>query len=168
MPSLLTPDFGLLFWMCISFIIVFVILKKSGFPIITQKVEERKAFIDQSLQNARIANLKLTNIKSEGETIIKEARVQQSEIIKEANSIRDHIVKEAQQKALEESRKILTDAQEQIKREKELALQDIRSQVLSLSVEIAEKILKKNLCEESKQKDFLKGLLDDYSTKFIN
>lgn len=168
MPSLLTPDFGLLFWTCISFIIVFAILTKYGFPIITKMVEQRKTFIDQSLQNARIANQKLATIKSEGETIIKEAQAQQSEIIKEAISVRDRIVKEAQQKALEESHKILADAQEQIKREKDLAIQDIRSQVLSLSIEIAEKILKKDLGEESKQTDFLKNLLDDYSTKFIN
>ena len=74
MPALLTPDSGLLFWMVVAFAVMFVVLAKFGFPVITKMVEDRKKYIDESLQNAREANEKLSNIKSEGESILRNAR----------------------------------------------------------------------------------------------
>ena len=121
MPSLLTPDPGLLFWMLLAFVIVFIILAKFGFPVITKMVEDRKNYIDESLKKAREANEKLANIQSESELIMRQAREKQAEILKEAMATRDNIIKEARDKADIESKKIIESAKEQIKVEKDLA-----------------------------------------------
>ena len=92
MPSILTPDFGLLFWMLLSFLVVFFLLAKYGFPAIVKAVEERKNFIDESLKNAREANEKLAGIQAESETLLREAREKQAQIIKEAMATRDSII----------------------------------------------------------------------------
>lgn len=89
MPSILTPDFGLLFWMLLAFGVVFFLLAKYGFPAITKAVEERKNYIDESLKNARETNERLANVKIESENILKEAHEQQARIIKEAMATRD-------------------------------------------------------------------------------
>ena len=130
MPSLLTPDPGLLFWMLLAFVIVFIILAKFGFPVITKMVEDRKNYIDESLKKAREANEKLANIQSESELIMRQAREKQAEILKEAMATRDNIIKEARDKADIESKKIIESAKEQIKVEKDLAIRDIRSQII--------------------------------------
>ena len=97
--SLITPDFGLLFWMCVVFFIVLFILWKWGFPVIVQMVNSRKDFIDESLRKAHEANERLANIQKEGESILQEAREKQTLILKEAAQTRDDIVEKAQAKA---------------------------------------------------------------------
>ncbi|MBQ0158693.1 MAG: ATP synthase F0 subunit B, partial [Bacteroidales bacterium] len=93
LPSILTPDFGLLFWMLLAFVVVFFVLAKFGFPAITKMVEERKQYIDDSLRSAREANEKLAGIQAESEKLLREAREKQADIIKEAMATRDAIVK---------------------------------------------------------------------------
>ena len=78
LPSILTPDFGLLFWMLVAFVALFLLLAKFGFPAITNAVEARKNFIDESLQNARAANEKLAGIQAESEKVLREAREKQA------------------------------------------------------------------------------------------
>lgn len=165
LPSILTPDFGLLFWMLIAFVALFIILGKFGLPAILGMVEERKQFIDESLQNARAANEKLATIQAEGEQILQSARSQQAEILKEAMATRDAIIKEAKEKATIEGSKLLEEAKDQILVEKANALQDIRSQVADLSIQIAEKILRQQLKEASHHDAFINGILDDISNK---
>ena len=93
--SLLTPDSGLLFWMIVSFGIVFVILSKYGFPVIIKAVEQRKAYIDNSLETARQANEQLANIQAEGARILAEAKEKQNAILKEAFAEKEQIIDEA-------------------------------------------------------------------------
>ena len=112
--DLLIPDSGLLFWMTLVFIIVFIILWKAGFPAIIKMVTDRKAFIDESLKKAHEANEKLANIQKEGESILQEAREKQAAILKEAADTRDAIVEKAQDKAREEGARLLSDAKAQI------------------------------------------------------
>lgn len=100
--SLITPDFGLLFWMAIVFIVVLGILWKWGFPAIIKMVNDRKAFIDDSLRKAHEANERLVNIQKEGEVILQEAREKQAQILKEAADSRIAIVEQAQAKARDE------------------------------------------------------------------
>ena len=97
--SLLTPDSGLLFWMIVSFGIVFVILSKYGFPVIIKAVEQRKAYIDNSLETARQANEQLANIQAEGARILAEAKEKQNAILKEAFAEKEQIIDEAHRKA---------------------------------------------------------------------
>lgn len=161
MPSLLTPDPGLLFWMLLAFVIVFIILTKFGFPVITKMVEDRKNYIDESLKKAREANEKLANIQSESELIMRQAREKQAEILKEAMATRDNIIKEARDKADIESKKIIESAKEQIKVEKDLAIRDIRSQIINLSTQVSEKVLRRELDDNNKQLSYIDSLLDE-------
>lgn len=161
LPSILTPDFGLLFWMLIAFAVVFFILSKFGFPAIIGMVEDRKKFIDESLQNARIANEKLASIQAESEIMLRAAREKQAEILKEAMATRDAIVKEAKSQAEAEGSKILEEAKSQIQVEKANALRDIRSQVADLSIQIAEKVVRHQLKNEPDQEAFIEVLLND-------
>ena len=161
LPSILSPDLGLLFWMLLAFVIVFLVLKKYGFPVIIKMVEDRKNFIDESLRNAREANEKLANIQSESEALLKQAREQQAQILKEAMATRDNIIKEAREKAQPEGLKILDEAKAQISSEKENALRDIRSTVADLSVQIAEKVMRRQLDQDAEQEKFIERMLDE-------
>ena len=108
--SLLLPDSGLLFWMTIVFLVVFFILWRWGFPSIIKMVNERKNYIDESLAKAEEANLRLANIQKQGEELLMEAREKQAQILREASQTRDTIVEQAQEKAHEESARILSEA----------------------------------------------------------
>lgn len=165
MPSFFTPDFGLLFWMFITFLVVLVVVGKFGFPAIVKMVEERKAYIDESLNKAREANEKLANIQAESEQILKKAREQQAQILKEAMATRNNIVKDAQIKAQVEGQRILDEAKDLIRVEKENALKDIREQVADLSIQIAEKMLRKELKKSSEQTEMIDRLLNEIVTK---
>mgnify|MGYP004511991789 FL=1 len=163
--DLLIPDSGLLFWMTVVVLIVFVILRKAGFPVITKMIEDRKAFIDESLKKAHEANEKLANIQKEGESILQEAREKQAAILREAADTRDAIVEKAQDKAREEGARLLSDAKAQIESEKQNAIREIRGQVAELSVQIAEKVLKAKLSDDKAQMDMINRLLDEVSSE---
>ncbi len=163
--DLLIPSTGLLFWMSLTFLVVLAILWKFGFPVITNMVAERKAFIDDSLQKAHEATERLANIQKEGESILQEAREKQAQILKEAAETRDAIVEKAQEKARQEGVRLLDDAKAEIEQEKKAAVADIRKQVATLSVEIAQKILKQKLQGDKAQMDLIDRMLDDASLK---
>lgn len=162
--DLLIPDGGLLFWMTLVFVIVFLILWKFGFPAIVKMIDERKAFIDESLCKAKEANDKLQNIQKEGEAMLQEARDKQAAIMREAASTRDAIVEKAQTKANDEGARILAEAKAEIDSQKQAAIRDIRTQVAELSVQIAEKILREKLAASDKQNALIDKLLDEVSS----
>ena len=161
MPSILTPDLGLLFWMLLAFLVVFFVLAKYGFPAIVNMVDERKKYIDVSLRKAHEASERLENIKQEGEAILQEAREKQAQILKEAAETRDAIVEKAQDKAREEGNRLINEAKAEIEQQKQAAIADIRNQVATLSVEIAEKVLKEHLKDNKAQMDLIDRMLDD-------
>ena len=161
MPAILTPDIGLLFWMLLAFLVVFFLLAKFGFPAIVNMVEERKNFIDESLRSARQANERLAGIEAESKKILQEAHEQQAAILKEAMVTRDAIIKDAQKKAEAEGSRLLEEARTQIQAEKENAVRDIRSHVAELSIQIAEKLVRKQLDSELKQEAFINDVLDE-------
>lgn len=162
--SLLLPDGGLLFWMTIVFLVVFFILWRWGFPSIIKMVNERKNYIDESLAKAEEANLRLANIQKQGEELLMEAREKQAQILREASQTRDSIVEQAQEKAHEESARILSEAKAEIESQKQVAIRDIRSQVAELSVQIAEKILRKQLTTSAEQAQLIDNLLDEIAS----
>lgn len=163
--SLLSPSMGLLFWMTVSFLIVFVILGIFAFPAITKMVRERKEYIDESLQKAYEASSRLENIKQEGEAILQEARSKQADILKEAAATRDAIVEKAQEKARQESARLISEARSEIENEKQAAISDIRKQVAVLSVEIAEKVLRGKLSDDKAQMNLIDRILDEVAPK---
>lgn len=158
---LLTPDSGLIFWMLIAFGVVFFVLAKWGWPIITQMVDNRKLYIDESLDKARQANEKLEKLQEETALMLKQAQEQQSKILAEAMEMRNQIVEKAKTEATTESQKLLAEAKQQIENEKESAIRDIRRQVGLLSVEIAEKVLRQNLKSDKDQMAMVDRMLDE-------
>lgn len=161
--SLLTPDSGLLFWMILSFGIVLIILSKYGFPVIVKAIEDRKAFIEESLNAARQANEQLANIKEEGEKIISEAKEKQNAILKEALKEKEHIIEEAHQKAAIETRRQMEKATRQIREEKEKAIREVRREITDLSIAVAEKVMKEKIGRDNSQDEIINKLLDEMS-----
>jgi len=159
--SLLVPDTGLLFWMFLVFGIVVFVLAKYGFPVILKMVDERKAYIDESLLMAEKARTELEKVKEEGEKIIENARKEHTSILSEANELKTAIIKEAQAKALSEADKLIVEARNQIVSEKEEAIKDIRRQVAVLSVDIAEKVLRQKLADGAEQNDMIERLMNE-------
>lgn len=161
--SLITPDFGLFFWMAIVFIIVLAILWKWGFPSIVNMVNSRKEFIDDSLRKAHEANERLANIQKEGEAMLQNAREKQAQILKDAAETRDEIVLKAQEKATNEGSRLLNEAKAEIEVEKQNAIRDIRTQVAEISVQVAEKIVREKLSSDESQMELINKLLNDIS-----
>lgn len=161
--SLLVPESGLLFWMCISFGIVFFIVARYGFPVILKSVDERRAFIQKSLDDANTAKAMLDNIKSESEAIIASAREEQMNIIREANKLKNSIIKTANDEAREITRKQIDSVRVEIQNEKDSAIRDIRSQIALLAVDIAEKLVRTELKESPAQMQLINKLLNESS-----
>lgn len=159
--SLLTPDFGLLFWMIVSFLIVLGLLWKFGFPIITKSVNERKAYIQDSLDAAQKANEQLKTVKQQSEAILADAKIEQVKILKAAADTRDRIIEEARVQAQLAGQKELEAIRLQIQAEKEQAIKDIHVQVAELSVEVAQKILRESLKNPKEQMSMIDRLVDE-------
>ena len=161
--SLLTPDSGLLFWMIVSFGIVFVLLSKYGFPVIVKAIEERKAYIDNSLETARKANEQLANIQADGEKILAEAKERQNAIMREAFDEKERILEEARQKAASEAHSQIEEATRRIREEKEKAIREVRAEITDLSIAIAEKVMKEKISRDDQQREIIDRLLDEVS-----
>ena len=162
--SLVLPDSGLIFWMLLSFGILFAVLAKYGFHVIIKMVEGRKTYIDQSLEVAREANAQLAHLKEEGEALVAAANKEQGRILREAMEARDKIVHEARKQAEIAAQKELDAVKQQIQIEKDEAIRDIRRQVAVLSVDIAEKVLRKNLQDKESQMGMIDRMLDEVLT----
>ena len=158
---LLQPELGLLFWMLVSFGIVFFVLAKFGFPIIVKMVEERKAFIDKSLEAAKAANERLAGIQEESERILKQTRDEEIRILKEAQETRGKIIGEAKVQAAVEAGKLIAEAKTAIQKEKDLAIRDIQNQVADLSLNIAEKVLRKKMDNTPAQRELVQTLIEE-------
>lgn len=163
--SLLIPESGLFIWMLIAFGVVFFVLAKFGWPIITKMIDERAQYIDDSIAKAKDANEKLANIQAETAAMLKQAQEQQSKILAEAVEMRNQIVEKAKAEATEAGQKILAEAKQQIEVEKEDAIRDIRRQVGLLSVEISEKVLRQSLKTDKDQMAMIDRMLDELETK---
>ncbi len=161
--SLITPDFGLLFWMVVIFGLVFFILAKFGFPIITNAVQKRSDHIADSLKAADEAQARLAGMAEEHARMIEETRLEQSRILKEASQARESIIAQAKEEAAAEAAKLLEHAKVEIAAEHESAIRDIRRQVAMISVEVAEKIVRKELDAGSEQQDLLDRLVEEAS-----
>ncbi|MBQ8021720.1 MAG: F0F1 ATP synthase subunit B [Bacteroidales bacterium] len=159
--NLVTPDSGLLFWMVIIFGIVFFILWKFGFPIITDMVEKRSAHIDESLKLAQEAEKRMQDLAREQAELIEKTRLEQNRILKDATQSRAAIIAKAEEEAAQRADKLLEKARTEIAAEKESALRDIRLEVARLSVGIAEKVIRKDLSTDEAQMQYLDRLVDE-------
>lgn len=159
--ELVQPGIGLIFWMTLSFGIVLWILRKYAWKPIMNSLREREESIDQALHAADKAREEMETLKVNNEQLLKEAKEERDAILREARKVRESIIEGAQEKANEEADRIITSAKESINYEKMAAITDLKNQLATLSIDIAEKILREKLDDRSKQEDFVKKLLDD-------
>lgn len=150
-----------MFWMVLIFGILFFVLAKFGFPIITGMVDKRNERINESIGKAKEAEMKLALLADEQKQMIEEARKEHARILNEAADTRDRIVNEAREKAREETSAMIAKAREEIATEKESAMRSVRREVASLSVEIAEKLVRHDLEDSQKQEELIAALLDE-------
>ena len=159
--SLLLPDAGLLFWMLLAFGVVFLVLYKYGFPIITSMIDARKQYIDDALKGAKEANEKIANIEQQCNGLLEEARQKQVEILREATVAREQIIKEAREKADAETEKIIAEAKREIQQQREEALNAVREEAVKVALAVAEKILRRELSGEERQQEYIEKLVDE-------
>ncbi|MFW9596977.1 MAG: F0F1 ATP synthase subunit B [Paludibacter sp.] len=159
--SLLVPDTGLLIWMLLVFGVVVFVLAKYGFPVIIKMVEDRKAFIEESLLMAEQARKELQQVKAEGEEVLALARKEQQSILNDAARLREKMIADARSSALVEADKVIKEARVQIEHEKQEAIKEIRLQVATLSVNVAEKIMRSKLEVKGEQEKMIERLLDE-------
>jgi len=159
--QLVTPGIGLIFWMTLSFGIVFFLLRKFAWKPILSMIDERSANIEKALKAAEMAKEDLKLFQTQNEKLQAEARAERDAMLREAREMRERMVQEARDKANAEAGKVLAAAQQEILSQKNAALNEIKTQVAMISVEIAEKILKSELSSDDKQKTYMKSLMDE-------
>ena len=159
--SLITPDFGLLFWMTVIFAIVFFILAKFGFPLITGMVKKRSDRIDQALRDAEQAEKQLKRMAEEQRQLIEEARREQARILNEAAANGDKIVQEAREQAKAQTTAMIEQAREEIRIEQDTARRELSNEIASLSVEVAEKLVRSHLSTKERQNALIDKLIEE-------
>ncbi len=159
--GLLLPEPGLLIWMTLAFVIVFILLAKFGFPVMLKALNERKEYIDSSLDAASKAETRVKNLQTEMDSIRADAERQKSEILRSAAETREKLLAEARRKAEEEGERIIAAAKTNAEIEREAILRDARHQVALLSIAISEKLLRGKLEDEQSQTSLAEKLLDE-------
>jgi F-type H+-transporting ATPase subunit b len=159
--GLISPEIGTIFWMVLGFSIVFFILRKFGWVVILKSLKEREDSIDRALQSAEKAREEMVALRADHDSLMKEARAERETILAEAKTIRVELIEKAKGEAATEADRVLENARNEIENEKRAALSEIRRQVAELSVDIAEKILRKELDKDEKQKALINELLEE-------
>lgn len=159
--ELVQPAIGLVFWMLLGFSIIFLILWKFAFPAILKGLKEREQGIQEALDAAKKAREEMAGLKAENERVLLEARNERDRILKEARETKDQIVNEARGKAQAEADRMISIAREAIRNEKMAAITELKNQVATLSIEIAEKVIRQQLSSDEKQKALVQELLKD-------
>lgn len=159
--GLLTPDFGLFFWTLLAFLFVLFILGKFAWKPILKMLDERESTIADSIATAEKARNEMAALKSENETLLQQAREERTKMLKEAKDASDKMVADAQSKAKSEYERIVADAQLAIAQQKNAALSEVKNKVGTLVIEVAEKVLRKQLADKTEQENFIAGLVSD-------
>jgi F-type H+-transporting ATPase subunit b len=159
--ELVKPSIGLIFWMVVSFSIILFILAKFAWKPILGMIKDREESIENALASAEKAKEEMKALQSSNERILAEARNERDAMLKEAREIREKMIADAKGIASKEGERLLASARENIQNEKNAAISELKNQVATLSIEIAEKILKSELSSDEKQKTLVNTLLKD-------
>ncbi len=159
--SVIKPDPGLIFWTSIIFILVWFTLGRMAFGPIQNALKRREQDIQNSLDEARKARLEMASLKAENEELLKKAQEERAAILREAKEAKNSIIEEARKQAKEEYRRIVTDAREDIENQRMAMIIDLKNQLGMISIDIAEKILHKQLKGDKEQEQFVKSLVDE-------
>ena len=158
--DLVTPDIGLIFWTTVSFIILYFILAKYAWKPILGAVNDREKSIKDALSAAEKAKEEMASLKSDNEKILNEAKLQREALLKEAREIKSKIISDAQNEATEKANKLIEAAKTAIDNEKSSAMKELKNTVVDLSLNIAEKLLSKELDNKDKQVKNIKDIID--------
>jgi len=158
---------GLFFWQTIIFVILIFLLKKFAWSPILKAVNDREQGIKDALDSAEAAKKEMQSLQADNEKIMKEARAERDSLLKEARDLKNSMISQAKDEAKSEAQKIIESANEAILNEKNAAVSDIKKQVASLSIEIAEKLLKEKLSDDNKQMKIVEDLIKDVKLKWI-
>ncbi len=158
--NFIAPE-SLVFWTTIIFVVFFFILKKVAWKPILTAVKDREDSINNALASAEEARKEMANLKADNERILNEARAERDTMLKDAREIKDNMISEAKEEAQVEATKILEQAQAAIKKKKNAAVAELKGQVATISLQIAEKIIKSELSSDAKQLDLVKSLVKD-------
>ncbi|MBK6991564.1 MAG: F0F1 ATP synthase subunit B [Chitinophagaceae bacterium] len=158
--KLLTPEFGLLIWTLVAFLVVFFILKKMAWPAIIKGLRDRENTITESLATAQKVKEEMAQMKSENEALLASAREERATMLKEARETKEKMISEAKELAKTEANKIILEAQAAIETQKMSAMIDVKNQVGKLVIEVSEKVLRKELGSKEAQEAHIKGLVD--------
>jgi F-type H+-transporting ATPase subunit b len=161
LASIVSFEYGLIFWMSLTFLTVLFILAKFAWKPIMKAIKDREKSIEDALASAENAKAEMNNLKAENEKILQQARNERDQLLKDAREIREKMIAEAKEKAKSEGDKMLQIARESIQNEKMAAITDLKNQVAQLSIDIAEKILARELSSENKQKELIGDLLKE-------
>jgi F-type H+-transporting ATPase subunit b len=159
--KLLLPQSGLLIWTLLAFLVVLFILGKYAWPAIIKGLREREQNIADSLATAERVKAEMAQLKSENEALLAKAREERAQMLKEARDTKDKIINEAKEQAKIEANKIITDAQAAITQQKMAALTEVKNQVGNLVIEVAEKVLRRELGNKAQQETFIKQLAEE-------
>ena len=159
--DLVTPEFGLIFWTSITFLVLLFILKKFAWKPILSAVSEREKGIKDALASAVEARKEMENLQADNERILKDARAEREAMLKDARELKNKMIDDAKQDAKIEANKLITQAQAAIEAEKKAAIADLKLQVAQISISIAEKVVREELSNTEKQEKLVESMLDN-------
>ena len=159
--ELFTPDFGLVFWMFVAFILLFLVLAKWGWPVIIKMMDKRASTIDEGVENARQAKEQLDNARAEADRYMKEVMAKQQEMLRDAQKMKTEIIEQARNEAAKVSQGEMDAAKVSIEQARKQAESQIRDEVSRFSIEIAEKMMRSQLKDTKAQTELVNKMLDD-------
>lgn len=159
--ELFTPDFGLIFWMFVAFLILFLALRKWAWPVIIKSMDDRADLIDKGVEYAQKAKEQLDGARREAQKYIAEAQKQQAEILRDAAKMKSQIIDEARKEAGQEAQKVMEAAKLAIAQQQKEAELQLRNEVSKFSLEIAEKMVRKQMSSDKAQTELVNQLLDE-------
>lgn len=159
--ELFTPDFGLVFWMFVAFILLFLVLAKWGWPVIIKSMDKRASTIDQGVEDARQAKEQLDNAREEARKYVVEAQARQAEMLREAAKLKTDIIEQARNEAADAARKEMEAAKASIEQARKEAELQFRNEVGKFSIDIAEKMMRERMDSDKAQTELVNRLLDE-------
>ena len=159
--ELFTPDFGLVFWMFLAFLILFLVLAKWGWPVILKSIDERADKIDKGVEYAQEAKAQLDSARADAQKYIEEAQIKQAEMLRDAAKMKSQMIEEAKTEAAREAQKVMDAAKVSIEQSRKEAELQFRNEVSKFSLEIAEKMVRNQLSNDKAQAELVNKMLDE-------
>lgn len=159
--ELFTPEVGLVFWMFVAFVLLFLVLAKWGWPVIIKQMDRRAATIDKGVEDARLAKEQLDNARAEADKYMREARDRQQDLLREAEKMKTDIIEEARKEAAVAAQREMDAAKASIEQSRKEAESQIRDEVSRFSLEIAEKMMRTKMKSDKAQNELVNKLLDE-------